>query len=276
MRSSQSTGSPSSSSKSDSTDTNAESKSTSDTPSEDTQVDSNQLQKRATDRINQAKDAEADGSYQQAVDCYEAAVAQLEEALTEADGDTHQEIQDELESVQTTHDVLTAICETRNSVITKLQTAERSFKEAIARYATGDQTVSRIRFRQARNAFDEAHQIIEESEVELFNHPITVSFVEEAPLPTSKLEGIDSLDDSLVDLLLADNIESTPELEAEADQMTPIAVAELEQSDEISHEEEMLLTVLSWWYEGDSNEFVDESDVSRRYEQADYGFNISD
>ena len=63
-------------------------------------------------------------------------------------------------------------------------------------------------------------------------------------------------------------------LHSEGEKIIPAVVSALEESNEISSEESVLLTILSWWYEGDSREFGSEAELSQRYERADYGFNL--
>ena len=158
---------------------------------------------------------------------------------------------------------------------TTLQAAERSFKEGIARYAAAEQTVARIRFRQARDAFEEAQQAIDDSDAEVLAQPIEVSFEQEATLPSLAFEELAVLDESTVEALADVDIESISHLDAESGEMKPAVVSDLEDSDKISSEETALLTILSWWYEGASREFTSKPVISRRYEQADYGFNQS-
>jgi len=249
----------------------------SDSATEDAARDSAQLQGRASKLLTQADEAEADGQYQQAAEAYEEAINHLEQATVEGDDDEEikKELKSEIENITASLESVNAVIEARESVTTTLQAAERSFKEGIARYAAGEQTVARIRFRQARDAFEEAQQTITESDTELLAQAIEVSFEQEAALPSLALKELAVLDDSTIETLAAVDIESLTSLKTDPEKMTPPVISDLEESDEVSSEEAALLTILSWWYEGTSRKFTSETVISRRYEQADYGFNQS-
>jgi len=107
--------------------------------------------------------------------------------------------------------------------------------------------------------------------------PIEVSFEEEATLPSVALEDLAVLEESTIETLAGVDTESITDLESdpENEDITPTVVSDLAESDEISSEEAALLSILSWWYEGDSREFVSEAELSQRYKQADYGFDQS-
>ena len=236
-------------------------------------------QERATDLLTQAEEAETDGSYQQAADAYEEAISHLEQAIAGDDDDeeSREALKAEIKETTASLASVSAVIEARESVTPTLQAAERSFKEAIARYAANEQTVARIRFRQARDAFEDAQQVIDDSDAEMLAQPIEVSFEQEATLPSLALEELAVLDESTIETLSVVDTELITDLEAdpENEDITPPVVSDLEESNGISSEETALLTILSWWYEGDSREFGNEAELSQRYNQADYGFDQS-
>ena len=246
-----------------------------DSSTEDATVDSDQLQERASELLTQASGAKSNGEYQQAADAYEKAISRLEQAAVEADEEANAELNAKIAETQVALDNLTAVREERDSLRTNLNAAERNFKEGIARYAADEQTVARIRFRQARDAFNEAQQSINDSDTELLTSPIEVNFEAEATLPSMARDDLAVLEESTLETLSAGDIESITDLEANTAELTPAVVTDLRQSNEINDDEAELLTILSWWYEGDNREFTSEDSISRRYEQADYGFNQS-
>lgn len=253
-------------------DSDAESHSIPDSSTEDATIDSEQEQKRTTEALlTQAEEFEASGQYQQATEAYERVINILEQRTTEES----EELKPEIQEIQAALKHVTTVGEEHESIATTLQAAERSFKEAIVRYVAGNQTVARIRFRQARDAFEDTQQKIVESDAELLAQPISVSFEEEVTLSSMALEEITVLDESTLETLSAVDIESFSDLEADGEKITPTVVSDLQQSDEINDEEAGLLTMCSWWYEGDSREFTSETVISRRHEQAQYGFNRS-
>ena len=160
----------------------------------------------------------------------------------------------------------------REPISTTLQAAERSFKEGIARYITGSQTVARIRFRQARDAFEEADQVITNNDTRILAQPIEITFEQQAILPSKALEDFTLVEESTIETLASVGIESIADLETDSNEIRPDLVTDLQDRGEITAEEADLLVILSWWYEGDSRAFGSEAELSRRYEQADYGF----
>ena len=235
------------------------------------------LWNNATNSVSQAEKSESEYEYQEAKKSYEEAISYLKQAVSETNENNKEKFQSKLEKTQSAHSAVKGLCEQRESVATTLQAAERSFNEAIARYAANEQTVARIRFRQARDAFEEVQQTITESDTEVLAQPIEVSYEQEATIPSLELEELAVLKESTVETLAAVDIESITDLEAdpENEAIMPAVVSDLRESAEISSEETALLTILSWWYEGASREITSETVISRRYEQADYGFDQS-
>ena len=271
-RSSQSSDSPANNINSD-TDTTTES--IAESTAEDTTVEPSKLQEQATESIERAERAAEYADYEMSRDSYEEAIALLKKAAATADPDMEADINTKVEETQTALKTTTACQEQRDSLASTLQAAERSFKEAIARYAAGNQTVARIRFRQARDTFEEAKQAIGDTDVEVLTQPIEVSFEAEATIQSTALEDLGLLDDSTLDTLSATGIESISELEVNTDQLQPARVTEIDETDEITEREVGILTMLSWWYEGESRKFASKAEISQRCEQADYGYNQS-
>jgi len=253
-----------------------ESQATANSTTEDGTDTTHELQEQAIESIDRAERAAEYADYEMAVESYEEALTQLEKAAAEAaNPDVEEEVEATLTETEAALDNITTRREHRDSIATTLQAAERSFKEAIARYAAAEQTVARIRFRQARDAFEETQQAIDDSDAEVLAQPIDVSFEEEETLSSMAFEELAVLNESTVEALAAVDIESITHLDAENGEMIPSVVSDLKESDEISSEEAALLTILSWWYEGVGREFTTETEISWRYEQADYGFNQS-
>ena len=208
-------------------------------------------------------------SLSNAIEYYQAAIdrisnpnkiADLEETIADAKAEKRR-----IESITT---VQTAVKEA-------LQTGERNFKEAIARYAADNQTVARIRFRQARDAYEEARQTIENSEIEMFAEPIEMSFEEETTLPSIAIEELAAVDDATLNALSAVDVESLTDIGDDTDEITPAVLTDLQQNGEISDKEATLLAVLSWWYEGDIHVFFSKKEISQRYKKANCGFDQS-
>lgn len=257
-------------------DTDTAAESTPETPTKDETANPSHLQKQAAKAISSAEGAAADAEFKTARDSYEEAIGYLKDAIAEAtDPDIKSELQDTLAETQAALKTVTNRHKQQDSVATSLEAAERSFKEAIVRYVAGNQTVARIRFRQARDAFADVRQTTSDTDVDVFTQPITVRVDEEATIQSTAFDELGVFDESTLEALSAAGITSLSELNAPSDELQPEVVTDLETTDEISKKEVVLLTLLSWWYEGSKREFASETVVSRRYEQAAYGYDQS-
>jgi hypothetical protein len=158
-------------------------------------------------------------------------------------------------------------------IIEDLQPAERSLQEAIVAYIEDDQTLARIRFRQARDTFEDAHETITGSEEDLLIDPIEVSVQPDRELSSLTLSDLQVISEKAASALADAGIETVDELESSTESpWTPPKVAEVADSGAINDEEMTILTLLSWWYDDDSCEFDTAEAIERRQQQADHGF----
>jgi hypothetical protein len=214
--------------------------------------------------------AEAVDAYSNAINEYQAAVESLDAEATEQRAEIEKEIESaraDLEAVKTRHDQ-------RNEVITALQAAERSIQEAIVAFVDDKQTISRIRFRQARDTFEEVITTIAETDDNLLTPPIELSIEPDRELSSTTLGELPAIPDVAASKLAETDVETINELgTSEEPPWIPPAVAELTDADALSDETVAVLTILSWWHDGSSCKFETAEKVTRRQQQADYGFN---
>jgi hypothetical protein len=222
---------------------------------------------KSNNNLNDAADAYTDAisEYQAALDTLEVGATaertEIEEALTSTRAD--------LETIKTHH-------EQRSEVIEALQPAERSLQEAIVAYIQGNQTVARIRFRQARDTFEDAHETLAESERNLFTDPIEVTVQPDRELSSGTLNDLAVIPETAATELADAGIETVEDLgSGDESPWTPATVEELVASDTIDEDIVTSLTLLSWWHGDETYEFDTTETIERRHEQADYGFNCS-
>jgi len=235
-------------------------------------------QERAAKAITRAEGAQEDGKFTQAADHYEEGIGHLRVAAEMVDTETDEQshaIETTIESTREQLEAVTALHKQRESVEETLRTAERSFQDAVAAFVTGAQTLSHIRFRQARDGFDDARDTIADSDVQLLSAPITVAVNSQRELPETTMETVSRLDETTIDLLAEMNAEEAADLTHSDGNLTPTIVTVLRKADEISSSETTVLTVLSWWHGQDEYTFRSTVDISRRHEQAERGFNSS-
>lgn len=163
----------------------------------------------------------------------------------------------------------------QHSPLKILTPPERSFQEAIVAFSQGDVTIAKIRFRQARDTFEDALGAVINHEGERFNPPIEVSVTPDRELLATELAEIESIPDSAAAALAQHDIETIDALESTTEPpWTPTLVGELLDEEQISDETATTLTLLSWWH-GDSCEFESGEAITKRQQQAEYGFNQS-
>jgi hypothetical protein len=209
-------------------------------------------------------------AYSEAITEYQAAV----EALAAGASEQQKEIEQAIESARADLEAVKTQREQQSEVIEALQPAERSLQEAIVAYIANDQTVARIRFRQARDAFGDAHETIVESEVDLLTVPVAVDVQPDRKPPSTTIGDLPRIPAAAATELADVGIETIDDLDrGEESPWTPAAVQELLDKETIEEDVATTLTLLSWWDGDESYEFDTTEAVETRHQQADYGFN---
>ncbi len=241
---------------------------------EDATTDYDQLQQEATEAIERAERAADWGDFDMAVDSCEEAITKIEQAIAGIDSDSNQELKTMLTDAQTTLETVTERREQQTEIVEALEPAERSFQEAIVAYIENNQTVARIRFRQARDAFEEVHETIAESENDLLGSSTEVSVQPDRELSSTTLSELVEIPEPAVDALSDAGIETLSDFES-CDEWpwTPATVEKLVADGAIEENLATTLTLLSLLRDHEGCEFNAAEAVARRQEQADYGFN---
>jgi hypothetical protein len=244
----------------------------------DGSVDIDTLRSEAETAVETAVTARNNTNYAEAVDAYNEALTQYQAALKQLDtGATERrtEIQTAIESLRTDLEAIKTRSEQRDNLIELLNAAEQSFQVAIVAYVQGSQTLARIRFRQARNGFEEASAILEEGD-DLLTPPVEVSVQPDRELASTTLSALPVIPESETEALADAGIETLADLESsEEPPWIPPTVETLANNGMVNAEVVTTLIFLSWWNTTDKYEFDTLSTVSRRRDQADYGFTQS-
>jgi hypothetical protein len=237
------------------------------------------LRTSAETAIETAVTATSNHNYGDAADAYSEAITEYQaaiEALNAGDTDERTEIEEAIESTQADLEAVKTRREQQNEVSEALKPAERSLQEAIVAYIQYDQTVARIRFRQARDTFEDAHETTVESEEDLLTDPIEVTVQPDRELHSNTLSELSVIPEAAATALADAGIETVEDLgSGDGSPWTPAAVEELVASDAIDEDIATSLTLLSWWHGDETYEFDTTEAIERRQEQADYGFNCS-
>jgi hypothetical protein len=261
------------------TEANDQSTTTSEEPTADSESTTDRHRTAAEAAIETAITAKLNENLDEAVEAYSRAISEYQAALDTLNAGTTEQ-RDEIEAaIESTRDDLKGVKLRRkklNETIEAIKPAERSLQEAVAAYIQDDQTVARIRFRQARDTFEDAHRTITESEDDLLTEPVAVDVQPDREPPSTTLTELPVVSEAEVTALAEAGIETVDDLDSSPESpWTPAAVEELVANRAIEEDTATALTLLSWWHGDESYTFETAEEIERRQQQADYGFNQS-
>lgn len=241
---------------------------------EQTETPLTDLRDDGDDAVSDAVEARADGNLSAAVDYYTEAIELYHTAAEVADdSETQDEIEETIQQLQTDRSAVEAFQDARQSLMEALQAGEENFQTAIVAHCQGEQTLSRIRYRQAREQFANAVDELEASEMELLQTPVHVSVASDVSLPSQQLASLSGIDADTVEILNERGVATIDELQQVTNSaMEPLAAVGLENNDSVSTEAAAKLTALCWWDEDATHTFRDSDSISRRHELAVAGF----
>lgn len=226
--------------------------------------------------IETAMTAHENGDFQDAIQPYEDAIVLYQAAVDELDTEDTNDQAKLTETIESTRENLREVKtlhEQRTNLIEAVKPAERSFQEAIVAAAENDQTIARIRFQQARDSFEDAIGIIQDSDDNPLATPLEVIVQPGRELSSTTLGELPAIPKAVTELLADIGIKTVNGIESSDEgQLIPTAVKELEAHDEYDEAVMTTLTLLSWWNEDGSHEFDTVEAISRRQQQAEYGF----
>ena len=240
----------------------------------------NKLRSEAETALETAVAARENSNLSGAADAYTEALSGYQAALEEVDAgdtETRAEIEDVLNTIRDDLKAVRTRQEQRDDILEALKTGERSFQEGIVAYTEGGHTLAKIRFRQARGAFEQAVDLVENTDNDdLLNPPIEVSVQSDSELASTTLGELPPIPEGAVTKLADAGVETIGDLESSDESPWPPAVVEPLVAEEIISDDAVaMLTLLSWWEDTDSYEFDTAAAISRRRDQAGHGFNQS-
>ncbi|MDB9249185.1 hypothetical protein PN419_09295 [Halorubrum ezzemoulense] len=226
-----------------------------------------------------AVDARANNDFDESIDAYGAAVARYQAILDELDtgaAESREEIEQSFDATREELETVRTLNDHRQELLETLKTAEQSFQVAIVAYTEGSQTLARIRFRQARDSFESALDLVEGSDEDLLSPPVKVSVEPDRTLPSTMLGELPAVPEPATASLADAEVETVTELESSEEPPWPPAVVEtLVAEEDLDDEVATTLTLLSWVDGADTHEFGATTTVSQRHEQAVHGFTQS-
>ena len=236
------------------------------------------------DVVEAAASARSDGSFDEATEQYETASTGYRTVLERlpAGDDRHDAIEAALTDIQAVQRQITELQERRETVTNRLTAAENSFQTAVRAHVNGEQTVAKIRYRQARDGFEEALELIDD-DLPVFEKPIQVSSDADALAVSGPLAEFSRLSAATTDALSDKEIATVGDLQSRAvgsstidtdgSEPTP-PVRDRFESTAIDQADVPILVALSCQRTG-AISFTARSDVQRRIDQTTFGYDAT-
>ena len=235
------------------------------------------------DIVEAAVSARSEGSLDEAGDQYEIAITGYQTVLERlpVGDDRHDAIEETLADLQDAQQQITALQERRKTVTDRLTAAENSFQTAVRAHLNREQTVAKIRYRQARDGFEEAVELID-GDLSVFVKPIHVSPDADTLAVSGPLVEFSRLSTATTDALSDKKITTVADLQSRAagpktidtDGSEPSPVRDRFESAAIDQADLPILVALSC-QRTETLSFVARSDVQRRIEQSTSGFDAT-
>jgi hypothetical protein len=238
-----------------------------------------ELRADADEALDTAVAARADNRLEEALDAYNAARTRYEAARDSLDAGATEPRAEIDRQLETTREAIAAVeqrATQRTTVTEALTAAEHSFRVGVIAYTEGSQTLARIRFRQARDSFTEANELLETADSDLLTPPVEVQVQPDRDLPSQTLSELPAVPEPVASALADAGVDTVPELESNdgppwQPTVVETAVADTSVDDAVA----TTLTLLSWIDDAESHAFATSTAVTRRRDQAAYGFSQS-
>ncbi len=226
------------------------------------------------DAVSDAIEAREAGNLSDAVDYYTEAIELYYTAAEMVDdSEKKEEIEKTIQRFRTDRSEVEAFQDSRESLVQTLQAGEENLQTAIVAHSQGERTLSRIRYRQARDMFANAIDELKANETELLQTPVHVSVTSDVSLPSQQLESISWIDDDMKEKLESTGVTTVDDLHQKADSVPePLVSLGVDREDFNNDETAARLAALCWWCEDTVHTFHDSDDISQRHKIAVAGF----
>jgi len=239
--------------------------------------------------VEAAASARRDGSFVEASDRYETAITgyrTVRDRLPAGD-DRRDAIEETLTEIRDTRQQIAELRERRATLESRLAAAENSFQTAVRAHLEREQTVAKIRYRQARDGFEEALELIDadddtDADAEPIEAPVHVSPDADTLAVSGALDEFAGLSTATTDALSDNAIAAVADLraratgpttvDADAPESTPIR--DLFESTPVDQADVPILFALAW-QQTETISFAARTDVRRRIEQAASGYDAT-
>ncbi|WP_281195920.1 PQQ-binding-like beta-propeller repeat protein [Halorubrum sp. F4] len=232
---------------------------------------------------NAAENAREDGYFDAAAERYERTLRTYEDAVERLDGSDAAELAAVLDDVRSELHAVRTCRRDRESIHETLRSAEKGFQEAIDAHLDGRSTLSKLRYRQARDRFDSALEAMDDAHTDVLSPPLEVLVEDEREVAGVPLADLPWTSDAAAETLIEAGFETVSDLYA-ADPVAvddaasgglPDALDTLRDAGHVDASAVSRLTALSWCSAGDEIAFGERSEIERRRKQAAAGFDAT-
>jgi len=241
---------------------------------EQTETTAMDLRDDGDDAVSDAIEAREAGNLSDAIDYYTEAIELYYTAAEMVDDSEAQaEIEDTIERLQEDRSEIETFHDERQSVAQAVEAGEESLQTAIVAHCQGEKTLSRIRYRQAREQFANAIDLLEADETELLRTPLHISVRGDSSLRSQQLASLPGIDADTVETLEERGISTIDDLQREAGSETePLAALGLDTDEFDNTDMAGRLTALCWWNDDATQTFRDLETIRRQHDRAVAGF----
>jgi len=238
------------------------------------------LRDDADELVVDATAAREDGDLETAITLYDEAIELYKTAVDEIDDeDTRDELKETIAQTNTDLEAVSQLQSRRGDLTEALQLGETSFQTAVAAHVNGENTVAKLRYRQARDQYQRALDELTGSDHELLSEVAQVSVNREKNITPGAIETVINLSEETADALTDAGIETVADLQnaqitsGEDDEIETIEqVEELREEGTITDEVAAQLTGLYWWHDQETYQFTTEAAIRQRYNQSSAGY----
>lgn len=227
-------------------------------------MEPDELVEEATQAFEQGQRAKDQGEYGRAATQLEDAVEGFNQALSAVDDDQAPEIRDELEAAKAALLSVDSPRQALDDVQELLGAAESDMENAIVAFVSDQQTVARVRFRQARDRYEQAVDLLEDEGIEQLELSVEVS-TDEALDEVDTFDRILGVDAETIEALREAGYDMPTDLQG-------LPIDELARTADVDDETAARLKVASWHTPSNQRLFTSADDVTSRLEAATLGY----
>jgi len=228
------------------------------------EMESDELIEDATQAFEEGQHAKDRGEYGRAATRLEESIEMFDQALSAVDDDRASDIRDDLEAAKAALSSIDSARQALDDIRELLAAAEADMENAIVAFVTNQQTVARVRFRQARDRYEQALDLLDDEGIEQLELSVNVP-TDEAPDVVDTFDSIRGVDADTIETLRDAGYAVPTDLQG-------LSIEELARTADVGDETAARLKIASWHTPSNQRSFASIDDVAARLEAATLGY----